>query len=153
MNILELKVPPLLLFFVAAALMWCLSHYWQWELASSQVVHVASALLFMIGVIIALAGVYAFKKQKTTVNPTTPEKATSLVTTGVYRFTRNPMYAGFLFWLLGLAIYFSSVAALLGPVLFVLYMNEFQIKPEERALSAKFGQEFTCYTQEVRRWL
>jgi protein-S-isoprenylcysteine O-methyltransferase Ste14 len=106
-----------------------------------------------VGILFILAGVYAFQKAKTTVNPTTPAAASSVVTSGVYRFSRNPMYVGFLFALIGWAIYLSHTLPFLFLPVYVAYMNRFQISPEERALSAKFGDEYETYKQAVRRWL
>jgi len=83
----------------------------------------------------------------------TPQSASALVVSGIYRFTRNPMYVGFLFVLLGWAVWLSNGLSFLFLPAFVLYMNRFQIQPEERALHARFGQEFVAYTSRVRRWL
>lgn len=113
----------------------------------------AFALLFCsVGLAIVLAGVLAFRQAKTTVNPLTPEATTTIITTGIYRFTRNPMYLGFLFALIGWAIYLSNLLALALLPLFVWHMNRFQILPEERALAAKFSHAFLAYKGSVRRW-
>lgn len=104
----------------------------------------------------AASGVIAwvhFLRARTTVNPLDPGKASALVATGVYRFTRNPMYLGMATLLLAWAVYLSNIAALAGLALFVAYINRFQIEPEERALSARFGEEFDAYCRRVRRWL
>jgi protein-S-isoprenylcysteine O-methyltransferase Ste14 len=87
------------------------------------------------------------------VNPLHPEATSSLVITGIYRHTRNPMYVGFAAVLLGWAAYLAAPLALLGPLTFVLYITRFQIIPEERALHAKFGPEFAAYQARVRRWI
>ena len=105
------------------------------------------------GGILAFAGTRSFKRAQTTINPLRPTNASSLVTSGVYRFTRNPMYLGLLLLLLGWSVYLSSVVALVGPVFLVLYLGRFQIAPEERALTAKFGKDYLDYTSRVRRWL
>jgi protein-S-isoprenylcysteine O-methyltransferase Ste14 len=75
------------------------------------------------------------------------------VARGIYNYTRNPMYLGMLLVLLALALYRASPWALAGPLLFIVWMNRFQIVPEERALAAKFGASFEAYRQRVRRWL
>jgi protein-S-isoprenylcysteine O-methyltransferase Ste14 len=105
------------------------------------------------GVAIALAGVAEFRRSRTTVHPQHPEKASAVVTRGVYRWTRNPMYLGLLLALAGWSIFLANLAALAGLPLFVAYMNRFQIGPEERALSAKFGPAYASYLVSVRRWL
>jgi protein-S-isoprenylcysteine O-methyltransferase Ste14 len=72
---------------------------------------------------------------------------------GIYRISRNPMYLGFFLLLTGLAIFLSNVIAIVILPLFILYMNRFQIEPEERVLTYLFGQEFVDYKLRVRRWL
>jgi len=76
-----------------------------------------------------------------------------LVTNGTFHFTRNPMYLSLLLYLLAWAVYLSNWLALLFVPVFVLYINQFQIKPEERALSSLFGLEYAAYKGRVRRWL
>jgi protein-S-isoprenylcysteine O-methyltransferase Ste14 len=106
-----------------------------------------------LGIAIALAGVAEFRRAQTTVDPTDPAKTSAVVKSGVYRHTRNPMYLGFLLVLAGWAAYLSSLVASVGPLLFVLYMNRFQIGPEERVLEARFGASFEAYLRSVRRWI
>jgi protein-S-isoprenylcysteine O-methyltransferase Ste14 len=95
----------------------------------------------------------AFRRARTTISPVKASAASSLVTTGVYRFTRNPMYLGLLLTLLAWAAFLFNPVALLFVPIFVLYINRFQIKPEERTLSALFGGEYGAYQERVRRWL
>ena len=152
LNALELKVPPVALVFLFGALMWLVSTYSVFTIALPW--RSAFALIFCtVGLAIALAGVWAFRRAKTTVNPVTPKATTAMVTSGIYRFSRHPMYLGFLCVLAGWAIYLSNLLAFTVLPLFVWYMNRFQILPEERALGAKFSHAFTAYKCSVRRWL
>lgn len=105
------------------------------------------------GLLFVLAGGISFRRARTTVNPLKPEAASALVTSGIYRYTRNPMYVGFALWLLAWGLYLASPLVLLGVLGFVLYMNRLQIAPEERALGRLFGADFAAYRQRVRRWL
>ena len=89
----------------------------------------------------------------TTVDPTVPEKASTLINQGVYRLTRNPMYVGFACFLIGWAGYLADPLAFLLVPVFIWYLTQFQIKPEEQALSQLFGEEYQHYCQQVRRWL
>ena len=151
-NTLELKVPPLALVFLFGSLMWLISAYSAFAMALPW--HLAFALIFgTAGFVIVLAGILVFRQAKTTVNPLTPDATTTMVTSGIYRFTRNPMYLGFLLVLAGWAIYLSNILAFALLPLFMWYMNRFQILPEERALDAKFSHAFTAYKCSVRRWL
>ena len=151
-NALELKVPPLALVFLLGTLMWFASAYSQFTIALPW--RSTFALLFCsVGAAIVLTGVLTFRRMKTTVNPLTPEATTTMVTSGIYRFTRNPMYLGFLLALVGWAIYLSHVLAFAFLPLFVWYMNRFQILPEERALGTKFSGAFILYKRSVRRWI
>lgn len=105
------------------------------------------------GVGTAGAGVVSFRRAKTTVNPRKPETASSLVVSGIYRATRNPMYLGMLIVLAGWAAFLANALAFIAAATFVLYMNRFQITPEEKALAARFGPEFEAYCGNVRRWI
>ena len=105
------------------------------------------------GLGISAAGTIAFRRARTTVNPLHPERASALVTGGIYRRTRNPMYVGMLLGLVSWVVYLGSAPALLGPVAFVLYITRFQILPEEQALEARFGADYRNYQLRVRRWL
>jgi len=89
----------------------------------------------------------------TTVNPMKPESSSALVRSGIYAWSRNPMYVGFLLILIAWAILLSNATAFVFLPGFLLYMNRFQIEPEERALFSTFGQHFTAYAARVRRWI
>jgi protein-S-isoprenylcysteine O-methyltransferase Ste14 len=153
MNSLELKIPPPAVAALVAAIMWGISLITP-LLEVALFTRVSAAIMFALaGSGFSLAGVISFRRAKTTVNPMKPETATSLVSTGIYRVTRNPMYVGLLLVLIAWAAYLSSAWALLGPLGFVLYISRFQIAPEERVLSTLFGAEYTAYQSKVRRWL
>lgn len=113
----------------------------------------AAVIIFLLGAFLCVAAVMSFRRAKTTVNPLQPDTASSLVASGIYRYSRNPMYVGFVLFLVALAALFGSLWSLLGVVAFVLYMNHFQIEPEERALVMLFGEEFLRYKDSVRRWV
>jgi len=153
LSALELKIPPVAATVLFAALMWLLAAFTpgfpltlHWRLAGF-------AVLAIIGGAIGLASVRSFHRAQTTVNPLNPERSTSLVVGGVYRYSRNPMYLALLLVLLGWGLYLANGFALLAALAFVPYMNRFQIGPEERALQQAYGQAFTAYCGQVRRWL
>jgi protein-S-isoprenylcysteine O-methyltransferase Ste14 len=149
---LELRIPPVVLVIIFAAAMAALA-YAVPSVVSFPAKPAIAAALVITGALVALAGVLAFRHHQTTVSPLTPERSSSLVATGIYRFSRNPMYLGFLLALVGWCVYLGSwLSALLLPA-FVAYMNRFQIQPEERALAERFGPQFLQYTKSVRRWL
>ena len=153
MSSLEVKIPPPAVAAAVAVAMWGTSRLAPLLQVPNALRLAAAAAIALVGIGFSAAGVLAFRRARTTVNPTTPEKATSLVSSGVYRITRNPMYVGLSCVLVAWAVFLSSAWALLGPVAFVLFMGRFQVTPEERALSALFGDEYTAYTSRVRRWL
>ena len=109
--------------------------------------------LAVLGVGSAIAGMIAFRQHHTTVNPLTPSASSAIVTGGIYRVSRNPMYLGFLLVLAGWAVYVSNAGAVLLLAAFVAYLTRYQIEPEERALVAKFGSRYAEYMSRVRRWL
>jgi protein-S-isoprenylcysteine O-methyltransferase Ste14 len=152
MSLLEHRVPPPLVAIAAAILMWGISRAIA-PLAHSTGATAVAVAVALAGLACAVAGLLAFSRARTTTNPFRPAEASALVTGGIYRFTRNPMYLGLLLVLLAWAIYLASLAAVVVLPLFVGYMNRFQIGPEERALSALFGEEYAAYCGRVRRWL
>lgn len=149
-SLLALRVPPMALLAVFAAAMWLLPDILTTKFPASWTV---ASLLAILGGAFCIAGVRAFQRAQTTVNPTTPAASTSLVVSGVYRMTRNPMYLGFALLLLGFATGLGKLSALLLVPLFMAYLQRFQIRPEEEALQAQFGASFDTYRQQVRRWL
>lgn len=153
MHFLELKVPPVAVAAAAAFLMWAVA----WLFPALNVAlpgrTPAAILAALIGGSAGVAGVVAFRRARTTVNPLKPETASALVEEGIYQLTRNPMYLGLALVLLGWGIFLSNPASLAVLFAFVGYMNRFQIVPEERALQASFGEAFTAYRARVRRWL
>ena len=112
-----------------------------------------SALIFVSGVIMVALGGRSFRRAKTTVNPLTPHKSTQLVTTSVYRLSRNPMYVGFVLWLVACAVFVGSWVNLGLIALYIVLTDRLHIVPEERALGELFGQKYEIYKQRVRRWL
>lgn len=154
MNALENRIPPPFVALAAALLMWLAS------LLPSVVQEAPVAwratlaiVIAAIGVGLSVAGMRAFHQARTTTNPFTPDTASALVTGGVYRLTRNPMYLGLLLDLLAWAVFLWAPLALAVLPFFVLYIHRFQIVSEERALSSMFGAEYAAYQQLVRRWL
>ena len=153
MRFLELRIPPPIVGLIVGGGMWAVAHLapilplpWLARL-------LVAVVLVAIGAAVAISGVMSFRRARTTVNPLKPETSAALVSTGVYSFTRNPMYLGMALALFAWAVYLSSVWSLLGPVLFALYITRFQIVPEERALDGLFGATFAAYKKRVRRWL
>jgi protein-S-isoprenylcysteine O-methyltransferase Ste14 len=153
MRHLELKVPPLIVVAIAALLMWAVARATpRLTLPYPGRVLVAAALL-VSGIAIMLMGVLAFRNASTTVDPRFPENASHIVSSGIYRFTRNPMYLGMLVVLIAWMALLSNVGTVVVPPLFALYITRWQIVPEERALAEKFGAEYEAYCGSVRRWL
>ena len=120
---------------------------------SNLVLNALSIISFVVGIFVFAAAVSSFKKQKTTVNPISIEKASSLVVSGIFKYSRNPMYLGMSFVLLGLAFKFNVIGGLLFTGIFMSFITIFQIKPEEVAMEKLFDQEWKNYTKNVRRWL
>lgn len=153
MQRLELKIPPVVQVLVVAGLMWALAatapsldFTFPW---SSLVALVIAATGFAF----ALLGVLEFRSAGTTVDPRVPDQSSSLVVRGVFRISRNPMYVGFLLVLIAWGIFLRNLAGLALLPAFVVYMNRFQILPEERNMRAKFGEAYHQYEAKVRRWI
>ena len=153
MDLLELKIPPPIQALLFSVAMWFTSAQFSSFAFVFPWHHALGILLVIVGIALGVVGAITFRRAKTTVNPTKPGEASSLVTSGIYRLSRNPMYVGLLVVLIGWALWLSNPLAFLFLPFFVAYMTRFQIIPEERVLSAKFGAEYAVYKQSVRRWL
>ncbi len=112
-----------------------------------------AAVLVAVGIGFSLPAVLAFRRARTTVNPVRIEQASTLVTGGIFRVSRNPMYVGLACLLAAWAVMLATPWAWLGPVAFVAFVTRFQIVPEERLLAARFGEAFQSWRRRVRRWL
>ena len=153
MKTLELKVPPPIVAVLVALAMWAAGGLGAPFPVVLPLRLSVALLIALAGAACSVAGARAFRRARTTVNPMTPGATSALVNNGIYRITRNPMYLGLLCVLVGWTVFLASPYALPGPIVFVLYINRFQIAPEERVLLALFGAEYARYRARVRRWL
>lgn len=153
MKFLELKVPPVAVFLICVVgigLARKLAPQLSFAVPFQKLL---GLLLACLGIAVGAAGVLAFRRARTTVDPRFPERAAAIVNTGVFAWSRNPMYLGLVCMLFGWAVVAGNGLGFAFVVLFVAYMNRFQIRPEERALTASFGEEYTRYRASVRRWI
>ncbi|HHF2890874.1 TPA: isoprenylcysteine carboxylmethyltransferase family protein [Vibrio diabolicus] len=153
MRKLELKVPPVAVFLLIILLMYGLTVLVPSLNISVPFVEVVVGGLTLLSGYMGIAGVYEFHKVKTTVNPVKPDTASSVVRTGVFSFSRNPMYMALLLLIIAIGLWWQHLSVVLCSVVFVSYMNRFQIKPEERVLERLFGEEYVDYKNHVRRWI
>ena len=153
MKELELKVPPPVVALCVALLMWAAARWLPGLRLLPVPPRVLPVLLAVLGAASTIAGMASFRRLGTTVNPLQPAKATALVTGGIYRLTRNPMYLGLLLVLAGWALALGSVPAWAGPLVFVAWITRLQIQSEERVLRGLFGAAYAAYCGRVRRWL
>ncbi len=114
---------------------------------------ILSLLSLLIGLSILISAVSSFKKQQTTVNPISIEKASSLVVTGIFTYSRNPMYLGMVLILLSISFKFNLIGGIALTMLFAGYITKFQIIPEEIVMNKLFGDEFEKYKNKTRRWI
>jgi protein-S-isoprenylcysteine O-methyltransferase Ste14 len=153
MKWLELRIPPPLVTLIFGGAMYGAARAFP-RLTYEFPGRVFAFIVFAAaGIALSIAGVALFRQQRTTVNPLQPDGASAIVSSGVYSFTRNPMYLGMLLLLIGWGVYLTNAAAAVLLPLFMAYLTRFQIKPEERALLAKFGGPFADYMSRVRRWI
>ncbi|TXX96693.1 isoprenylcysteine carboxylmethyltransferase family protein [Vibrio mimicus] len=152
MRNLELKVPPVAVFLVALTLVHLAARWFSTLSLSLPFPSLMMVLCFCISGFFGLAGVMEFRRHKTTVNPLAPDLAATVVDSGVFALSRNPMYLALLLLLFGLAYWQENALSLVMVGGFMIYMNQYQIEPEERILEAKFGEAYLQYKQRVRRW-
>jgi len=145
------RIPPPIVTLIFALLSFWLANYLPKLAFNYQ--GLTSLLMILIGLTIIVIGVKTFNNSDTTINPLNPSEASHLVTEGVFSYTRNPMYLGMVIILLGVSIYNGVYIGIIILPCFVLYLTEFQIKPEEEAMEELFSADYTDYLKRVRRWL
>ena len=150
---MKLRIPPLLQAVLCGLICWALAVLVPQASIPLGWLSLVAIGLLVTGLAILLAAVFDFSRNETTVNPLEPEQAETLVVSGLFRFTRNPMYLGMALVLFAWALYLANALAIIGPMLFVASITVLQIKPEEEALGKIFGQDYGEYRKRVRRWL
>ena len=155
MHVLDNKIPPpVVAVFCAVAMYWLAHSKFAISIDTFAYMKIEIALtLLSVAVLVALCAVWSFKKAQTTISPTKPQNSAALVTTGVFKYTRNPMYVAVALSLFSFSVFLADALSLVGVGVFVLYISEFQIKPEERILKEKFGAPYETYLTKVRRWI
>ncbi len=142
--------PPIVTFICGLTIYYSKSFFNQFLSYSSNMI---SLLLLIFGLFVFISAVKSFRKQKTTVNPLEPRQASSLVVSGIFKYSRNPMYLGMLIILLSISFKFNLVGGIIISLLFYLFITRFQILPEEEAMNELFGDKFTEYSNRTRRWI
>ena len=142
--------PPIVTFICGLAIYFSKSFFNEFFSYSNNII---SLFLLILGLVVFLSAVKSFRKQKTTVNPLEPKQASSLVTSGVFKFSRNPMYLGMLIILLSLSFKFNLIGGMTISLFFYIFITKFQIIPEETAMNELFGNEFIDYSKKTRRWI
>ena len=150
---MKLKIPPPIVALVFAALMWGVDSLFPALAIEFSGQRLVSAILVLLGFATALTALRTFRQIGTTFDPHSPEDATQLVRSGVFRISRNPMYLGLAFVLLAWAVWLGNIINVATLFLFVAYLTVFQIKPEEVVLARLFGADYEAYRKEVRRWI
>ncbi len=150
---MKLKIYPPVVLFVSMLLTYGLSRFIPVLQLGLPYPKFISAVFTLIGLLVLLLAAIAFWRVDTTVHPHTPNETKTVVQTGLFAVSRNPMYVGMLFILLGVCYFYSTLTGFIAPVFFVAYITAFQIKPEEEVLAAKFGEDYMHYKSTVRRWL
>ncbi|WP_420575504.1 methyltransferase family protein [Ekhidna sp.] len=150
---MNLKVPPVVIFFLGLGIIFGVYYLMPNLTYSFPYQTLISRIFLALGVLVVFSGIIAFRMKRTTADPLHPEKASFLVTTGIYQYTRNPMYLGMAFVLIGGIIRIGNPLSLIGVIFFIWYLDRFQVRPEEEALKKHFGEEFEQYRENVRRWM
>ena len=146
----DVKIPPPVLALIHIALAFLLTWLVPLPLIVPLILQTAGFLLVVLGFLLGLAALIAFQRARTN---NTNRSESRLVTSGIYRFTRNPVYLGFLFMLVGILLNADSYwGIVLAPILVILF-NRLVIGPEEAIVLQKFGKEYSSYCARVRRWL
>ena len=146
-----IKIPPPILVLILAT-----SNYFsqnQLEIIYLPYKHSISILILLVGTLILINPVCNFIKSKTTVNPVKFVNVNKLVTSGIYKYSRNPMYLGMILIIISTSIFYLNYYSMVTPFIFHFWINRFQIKREEIFLKEKFGKEYLSYMSKSRRWI
>ncbi|HJV73300.1 MAG TPA: isoprenylcysteine carboxylmethyltransferase family protein [Noviherbaspirillum sp.] len=152
MQNLETKIPAPVVAIAVGGLMMLYARIAEVSIDTSPVLAEVGTRISQLSAVIALFAFASFGLARTTINPLDPSRASALVTSGIYRITRNPMYLSLLL-LIAYAVRLSSLVEWLGPLMFAIYVTRFQIIPEARILERKFGAAFLAYKSRTRRWI
>ncbi|MCF6347701.1 MAG: isoprenylcysteine carboxylmethyltransferase family protein [Flavobacteriaceae bacterium] len=150
---MKLKIPPALQVAIFAILMWVIKKLTVITHFEFEQQRTISWIIFVIGILIGIIAIYAFRKARTTADPLHPAKASKLVIVSIYKISRNPMYLGMFFILLAFAVRLGSFFTFPILILYVWYITTFQIKPEEKVLTKLFEEDYSIYCKKVRRWI
>ena len=112
-----------------------------------------SIIILLMGMIILINPIFKFIKSKTTIDPIKFKKVNKLITSGIYKYSRNPMYLGLLMIVISTSMFYLNIFSIITPILFYFWINRFQIKREEIFLTEKFGKEYLLYMTKTRRWI
>ena len=148
---MKTKIPPPILALVMIVLIYLSSFFIESTTFNYQ--GSLSVLILILGLACAIPSFKLFARYKTTISPLKPSDATALVTEGMYRYSRNPMYLGLLLLTIASTIWFGTWFGIIINILFIFLINFLQIIPEEEALLEIFGEEYEEYKKNVRRWI
>ena len=146
-----LKIPPPLLVLILVISNYFSSKKIDLILLPNQ--DLTSIIIFLIGMLILINPIFKFIKSKTTIDPIKFKKVNKLITSGIYKYSRNPMYLGLLMIVISTSIFYLNVFSITTPFFFYYWINRFQIKREEIFLTQKFGKEYLSYKNKTRRWI
>lgn len=150
---MEQKILPVFQVFIALALILLFNRFFTAFNYQLPLKALISSILVIFSITIALVAIVSFRKHKTTVNPSTPENTSIIVNTGIYSYSRNPMYLAMAIFLLGISLFCENLLSILPVPLFIWFIAKYQIIPEEKALTLQFGDNYKNYLLEVRRWV
>ena len=148
-----LRIPPPVIVLLMAGLMWVMNRYSPVFVWRATELFYAGPVLALLGVVILAVSFLTFGKAKTTIDPVDPARASALVTNGIFSWSRNPMYIGFLLILSGWFVWLGSITPAIAIVFYLVYTAKFQISREEAALIEKFGDSYLRYKSSVPRWI
>ena len=147
---LKTKIPPPIVTLIFALAIYFSSRYF--IVLEIPMRGILSSIFIILGIFVTFSSARIFKKKETTIDPMNPDQATTLVTDGMFKITRNPLYLGMLLLLFGLSVFKGLIVGFIFLPLFVLYITIFQIIPEEEAMLNLFGEDYKSYSNRVRRW-
>jgi|TARA_B000000609_G_C24176942_1_gene354773 protein-S-isoprenylcysteine O-methyltransferase Ste14 len=150
---MKLLIPPPFQALFFSIIMWLISRQFLNANFSFYGINIFASIFLIIALMLLILSINKFRQVGTTISPLKPKKTSSLINSGIYRYTRNPMYLGLLLMLSSIALFLKNFISFLIIPLFILFITKNQILPEEEALENIFGEEYKNYKKKVRRWI
>ncbi len=147
----SVKFPPPLIFLFLMLAAFGAHYIWPIDIDGSLGLEYAGVAVAILGLGVVILASRSFKRVETNIEPWKP--TTTIISTGIFAYSRNPIYVAFCLVTIGVGIFLNSIWVLFSVIPSAILVYYIAIKKEETYLEEKFGEEYLLYKSNVRRWL